>query len=66
MSQCRGAPWFPIQMIYQLVAWVGPMDQDPMTPIRKLYNLSDRVCPQKNDERASASFSKTVVTLFCG
>ena len=35
MSQSRGAPWFPIQMIYQLVAWVGPMDQDPMTPITR-------------------------------
>ena len=36
VSQSRGAPWFPIQMMYPLVAWVGRIDQDPMTPIRKL------------------------------
>jgi len=65
-SQSRAAPWFPIQMIYPLVAWVGRMDQDPTTPIRKLSTLNDRVCQQRNDERASASFSKMVVTPFCG
>jgi len=35
MSQSRGAPWFPIKMIYPLVAWVGRTDRDPTTPITR-------------------------------
>ena len=34
--------------------------------IRELFNPSDHVCQQMNDERASVSFSKTIVTPFCG
>ena len=59
MSQSRGAPWFPVKMIHQLVARRA-------TPIRKLYTLNDRVCQHINDESAEASFSKMVVTPFCG
>jgi hypothetical protein len=39
-SSSRGAPWLPVTMIYQLVTPCA-------IPIRKLYTLSDRVCPRQ-------------------
>ena len=59
MVASRGAPWFPIKMMCQLVAYYT-------TPIRKLYNPSDRVCQQMNDEGSLASFSKKSHDAFLG
>jgi hypothetical protein len=60
MSQSRGAPWFPVRMIHPLVAWrLGAK-----TPIRKLFPLSDRVCPLTDDESWTASFLRIGATPF--
>ena len=44
---------------------VAPWRQDP-DYAKRLYNLSDRVCPSTNDESLMASFSKMGATPFCG
>ena len=53
----RGAPWFPITMIYQLVT-------PSAIPIRKLYNLSDRVCPRQMTKARRRRFRKRTRRLF--
>src|SRR6266496_4323884 len=60
LVQSRGAPWFPITMIHPLVAW----RQGAMTPFRKLYNLSDRVCPRQVTKVERRRFRKWARRLF--
>src|SRR6266536_6156736 len=60
LVQSRGAPWFPITMIHPLVAW----RQGAMTPFRKLYNLSDRVCPRQVTKVERRRFRKGVRRFF--
>ena len=56
-SDSRGAPWFPITMIYQLVTPCA-------IPIRKLYHLSDQVCPRPMPKTRRRRFRKRARRLF--
>ena len=60
LLQSRSAAWFPVRRIHAWVAWrLGAM-----TPFRKLYPFSDRVCPRPMTKAGRRRFRKGVRRLF--